>query len=91
LREYITETVKEEYPSLFHEIQGNSESLDSFLKEPDVHFEFPVLSDFFDRGLDSLMKKHHNDLYQSVSLFMNEIHPKFEELNKLTLQKQVNN
>jgi len=85
LHEYIIGTVKEQYSFLFAEMQGNSEMLDNFLTKPDVYFDFPSLTTFFDKGLDSFMKKHHNDLFQSVSHFKNEICPKFEELNKFKI------
>jgi len=83
LHEYVISTVKEQYPSLFSEMQRNSEYLDNFLEKPIVGFQFPVLTKFLRRGLGSLMKKHHANLFQSVIYFADRIQPKFEELNRL--------
>jgi len=83
LQKYVTDTVKEQYPSLFSEMQRNSEYLDNFLEKPVVGFQFSVLTDFLKKGLGSLMKRHHADLFQTVNHFAEEIQPKFEELNTL--------
>jgi len=80
---YIIETVKEQYPSLYSEMQRNSEYLENFLEKPIVTFQFPVLTKFLKKGLGSLMKKHHADLFQTVNHFAEKIQPKFEELNTL--------
>ena len=83
LREYVTEVVKDEYPALFHEIKRNSEYLDTYLEKPDYHFPFPGLRDFFDRGLDDFMKKHHKDLFLTVDFFQKKMLPRFSELSNI--------
>jgi len=85
LQRYVIETVKEQYPPLLSEVQRNSEYLDDFLEKPFEEFHFSVLTQFLKKGLGALMKKHHADLFQSVSYFSEKIKPSFEELNTLRL------
>jgi hypothetical protein len=85
LQQYVIETVKEQYPPLLLEVQRNSEYLDGYLEKPFKEFQFSVLTEFLKRGLGALMKKHHADLFQSVSHFSEKIKPSFEELNTLRL------
>ncbi len=75
--------VKEQYPSLYSEMQRNSGYLENFLEKPIVTFQFPVLTEFLKKGLGSPMKKYHTDLFQTVNHFADRIQPKFEELNTL--------
>jgi len=75
LREYITGTVKVEYPLLFSEIRKNSEYLDNYLETTYIHFPFPKLNDIFNRGLDRFMQKHHKDLFLTVYSFQKKIIP----------------
>jgi len=86
LREYIIGTVKEEYPLLFSEIRRNSGYLDTYLENPDFDFAFSRLKNFFDRGLDDFMKKHHRDLFLKIDLFQKEILSKIKELDLLTIE-----
>lgn len=82
-QKYVTDTVKEQYPSLFAEMRRNSEYIDHFLEKPIVTFQFLVLTEFLKKRLGALMKKHHADLFQTVNNFAEKIQPKFEELNTL--------
>lgn len=42
-QQYITDVVKEKYPLLHNEIRRNIETLEKFLEEPDVSFDFTNL------------------------------------------------
>jgi hypothetical protein len=83
LREHITEVVRKEYPALFSEIKRNSKYLGTYLDKPDYHFPFPRLKDFFDRGLDGFMKKHHKDLFLTVDFFQKKMLPRFSKLSNI--------
>jgi hypothetical protein len=83
LREYITGTVKDEYPLLFSEIKRNSEYLDKYLEDLDYHFPFPELYNFFNKGRGKFMEKHHNDLFLKIDFFQKEVLPKIKELDLL--------
>lgn len=83
LREYITETVKDEYPPLFSEMKRNSEILDNFLENPDTDFVFPELDEIYNRGLEEFMKRHHKDLFLLIDSFQKKTRPKFKELDIL--------
>lgn len=83
LQSYISDVVEKTYPDLYYEIQENSKKLDNFLEDQSIQFEFPNLNRFFDEGLDSLMKKHHPDLYKSVKGFLEIEYANFEKLNSL--------
>jgi len=83
LREYVKETVKEYYPPMLLEIQRNTEYLDGYLEYPFKDFQFSVLADFLKKGYGSLMKKHHADLFESVSYFSDKIKPRILALNTL--------
>lgn len=89
LREYITETVKDEYPVLFQEMKRNSETLDNYLENPNVNFDFPELSQIYDTGLDGFMKRHHKDLHVRVDSFRRNILPKFYELSVKELMDRL--
>ena len=86
LREYITGIVRDEYPELFFEIKRNLEYLDNYLENPGFAFPFPKLNNFFGRGLDEFMKRHHKDLFQIVSFFQEEVLPNFRELDLHTVR-----
>lgn len=83
-QQYITDVVKEKYPLLYNEIRRNNDTLDKFLEEPDVSFDFANLTMLYEQGTDSLMKKHHKDLYVLVSSFKRIALPRFAELEIAT-------
>jgi len=89
LREYIMEIVKDDYPALFREMKFNSETLDNYLEEPNVSFNFSELRGIYDRGLDEFMKKHHKDLHLMVDSFHKDILPEFDELSVGELMKRL--
>jgi len=86
LREHITGIAKDEYQTLFSEIKRNSEYLDTYLENPDFAFPFSRLKDFFDRGLDYFMKKHHRDLFLKIDFFQKEVLSNINELDLLTIK-----
>lgn len=86
LREYITETVKDKYPSLFSEIKRNSERVDNYLDSPFDSFSFPQLEQIYNKGRDEFMKKHHRDLFLLVDFLYNQIRPKLKKLQNLGLE-----
>ena len=69
---------------LHNEIRRNIETLKNFLREPDVHFDFANLTTFYEQGTDSLMKKHHKDLYVLISSFKKNALSRFTELEITT-------
>jgi len=83
LREYITETVADVYPTLFSEMKRNSELLDNFLEKPNVNFDFPDLDGIYSSGLAEFMKRHHRDLFLMVDSFRKKFLPKFYGLSTL--------
>ncbi len=83
LREYISGTVKDEYPLLFDEMRRNSEYLDKYLEDLDYHFPFSKLYDFFNKGRGKFMEKYHNDLFLKIDFFQKEILPKIKEIDLL--------
>ena len=89
LREYVTDIVKDKYPALFHELRFNSETLDNYLEKPNVNFNFPVLDDMYDSGLDEFVKTHHADLFSMIDSVRKNILPKFEELNVRGLMERL--
>jgi len=86
LREYVAEMVKDKYPSLFSEMNRNTEFLDNYLDFPYAHFEFPELDRLYNRGLEGFMKRHHKDLFLTVDSFRTNILPKFKELYSLKME-----
>ena len=86
LRKHIIDIAKDEYPLLFDEIRRNSEYLDTYLENPDYAFPFPRLKNFFDRGLDDFMKKHHKNLFLKIDFFQKEVLSKIKELDLLTMK-----
>lgn len=89
IREYVTDIVKNEYPALYEEMTMNSETLDNYLEKPNVNFNFFKLSQFYDRGLDEFMKRHHKDLFLMVDSFHKNILPKFYELSVRKLMDKL--
>ncbi len=83
LREYITETVADEYPALFSEMKRNSELLDNFLEKPNESFSFPNLNEIYNSGLEEFMKSHHKDLFLIVDFLQRNMVPRFYELDTL--------
>lgn len=88
LREYITGTVKDEYPLLFSEIKRNSERVDNYLDNPFDSFSFPQLEQVYNKGRDEFMKKHHKDLFLLVDSLYNQIRPKLKKLQNLGLESR---
>jgi len=86
LREYITGTVKDKYPTLFSEIKRNSELLDNYLENPYVNFSFLKLEEIYNKGLDEFMKRHHKDLFLLVDSFQKKIRPQLKKLQNLGLE-----
>jgi hypothetical protein len=83
IREHVLDVSKDTYPELFFEIKRNSETLNSFLNNPNVSFHFPVLDDLYNRGLDEFVKTHHNNLFLMISSYKENIVPKLYELESL--------
>ena len=83
IREHVIDVSKDTYPELFSEVKRNSETLNSFLNNPNVSFHFPVLDSLYDRGLDEFVKTHHNDLFLVISSYKENIVPKLYELESL--------
>ena len=54
------------------------------MEEPDVSFGFANLTMLYEQGTDSLMKKHHKDLYILVNSFKKIAVPRFAELEITT-------
>jgi uncharacterized protein YneF (UPF0154 family) len=78
--QYITDLVKDKYPPLYEEILRNNKNFGNFLETPAVSFDFANLNALFDKGLDSIIKKRHKDLYVLVNSFRENSQPRFKKL-----------
>ena len=76
----MTNIVEKKYSALFDDIRINSALLDNWLNESYEHFDFHNVEAFFDGGLDSLMKKHHPDLYISMRTLHDKVIPELKQL-----------
>ncbi len=83
IRDYVIDVSGDIYPELFHEMKRNAETLNSFLNNPNVSFQFPESDDLYDKGLDEFVKTHHNDLFLVISSYKVNIVPKLYELESL--------
>jgi hypothetical protein len=90
LREYVADTVRDKYPALSYELTRNVRLFDDFLENPrEKNFNFGELDQFYDEGLNILMKKYHNALFLSIDYLKQNIVPKLHRLN-LTVTGSIN-
>jgi len=89
LREYIMGIVKDEYPALYQEMGFYAKLLDDYLESPNVNFDFGRLREFYDRGMDAFMKRHHKDLHLMVDSFYKDVLAEFDELSVGKLMRRL--
>ncbi len=85
LNRYIAETSGKLYPRLYSEIQDNLALLYNYLENPNKNFQFMVLDEIYQRGLERFIETHHKDLFFMLGTFQNKIVPKIRELDALFL------